>query len=60
MFEEKLVDKVFVSISPKLIGGATAPSFLQGKGVDLIKDSFSLKRTHSFQIDQDIIMEGYF
>jgi diaminohydroxyphosphoribosylaminopyrimidine deaminase/5-amino-6-(5-phosphoribosylamino)uracil reductase len=60
MFEEKLVDKVFVSISPKLIGGATAPSFLQGKGVDLIKDSLYLKRTHSFQIDEDIIMEGYF
>lgn len=60
MFVEKLVDKVFVSISPKLIGGAKAPSLFQGKGVDLIKDSLSLKRTHSFQINEDIIMEGYF
>jgi len=59
MFEEKLVDKAFISLSPKLIGGATAPSFLQGKGVDLVKDSLYLKRTHSFQIDEDIIMEGY-
>ncbi len=59
MFEEKMVDKTFISISPKLIGGATAPSFLQGTGVDLIKDSLYLKRTHSFQIDEDIIMEGY-
>ena len=59
MFEEQLVDKAFISISPKLIGGATAPSFLQGKGIDLVKDSLYLKRTHSFQIDEDIIMEGY-
>ncbi len=59
MFEEKMVDKTFISISPKLIGGATAPSFLQGTGVDLVKDSLYLKRTHSFQIDEDIIMEGY-
>jgi diaminohydroxyphosphoribosylaminopyrimidine deaminase/5-amino-6-(5-phosphoribosylamino)uracil reductase len=60
MYEEKLVDKAFVSISPKLIGGVTAPSLLQGKGVNLIKDSLHLKKTHFFQIEEDIIMEGYF
>lgn len=60
MLEEKLVDKIFVTISPKLIGGKNAPSFLQGKGVDLIKDSLRLRTTNVFQIDEDIILEGYF
>lgn len=60
MIEENLVDKIFVTISPKMIGGKDAPSFLQGKGVDLIKDSLRLETTRVFQIDEDIIVEGYF
>ncbi len=60
MIEEKLVDKIFMTISPKLIGGKDAPSFLGGKGVALIKDSLRLRKTSVFQIDEDIIMEGYF
>ena len=59
MLEERLTDKIFVTISPKLIGGKAAPSFFQGKGADFIKDSLFLKRTQTFQIDEDIIMEGY-
>jgi diaminohydroxyphosphoribosylaminopyrimidine deaminase/5-amino-6-(5-phosphoribosylamino)uracil reductase len=59
MLEEKLVDKIFVSISPKLIGGKQAPSLLQGEGADFIKNSIHLKRKNSFQIDEDIIVEGY-
>ena len=59
MFEERLVDKIFISISPKLIGGKQAPSLLQGEGADFIKNSLHLKRTNSFQIDEDIIVEGY-
>lgn len=60
MIEEELVDKIFVTISPKLIGGKDAPSFLHGKGATLIKDSLRLKTTSVFQIDEDIILEGYF
>ena len=59
MIEERLVDKIFVSISPKLIGGKQAPSLLQGEGADFIKDSLLLKRKKSYQIDEDIIVEGY-
>ena len=59
MLEERLVDKIFVSISPKLIGGEQAPSLFQGKGADFIKNTIRLKRKNSFQIDEDIIVEGY-
>lgn len=60
MLEEKLVDKILVAISPKLIGGKNAPSFFQGRGLNLIQDSLRLKKTNSFPIDEDIIVEGYF
>lgn len=60
ILEEKLVDKIFITISPRLIGGKNAPSFLQGEGVDLIKDSLRLKKTTIFRIDEDIVVEGYF
>ncbi|MEE9390267.1 MAG: bifunctional diaminohydroxyphosphoribosylaminopyrimidine deaminase/5-amino-6-(5-phosphoribosylamino)uracil reductase RibD [Candidatus Aminicenantaceae bacterium] len=60
MLEKMLIDKIFLSISPKLIGGEKAPSLFQGKGAGCIKDSFLLERINSFQIDKDIIFEGYF
>jgi diaminohydroxyphosphoribosylaminopyrimidine deaminase/5-amino-6-(5-phosphoribosylamino)uracil reductase len=59
MFEEKLVDKVFLSVTPRLIGGKRAPSLFQGDGVDLIKDSLRLKRINYFQINEDCLLEGY-
>lgn len=60
LLEEKLADKLFLTISPKLIGGTKAPSFFQGKGVGLIKDALTLRAARTFQIDGDIIIEGYF
>lgn len=60
MLENKAVDKIFVTLSPKLIGGKAAPTFFQGKGAEFVKDSLVLKRARSFQIDEDIIVEGYF
>jgi len=60
MLEKKSVDKIYITISPRLIGGKSAPSFFQGEGVNFIKESLFLKSTNSFQIDEDIILEGYF
>ncbi|MFB0565039.1 MAG: bifunctional diaminohydroxyphosphoribosylaminopyrimidine deaminase/5-amino-6-(5-phosphoribosylamino)uracil reductase RibD [Candidatus Aminicenantaceae bacterium] len=60
MIQEKLVDKIFLFVSPRLIGGEKAPSFFRGEGADSIKDSLSLNRIRHFQIDDDIIVEGYF
>jgi len=58
--EERLVDKMYVTISPKLIGGANAPTLLEGKGADSIQNSLSLKKSNFHQIDDDVIVEGYF
>lgn len=60
MIEENLVDKIILSLSPKLVGGKNAPSFFEGEGVELIKDALRLKRARLFPIGEDIIYEGYF
>lgn len=59
MIEDKLADKLLLTISPRLIGGKRAPSLFQGEGVNFIKDSLCLRRSNYFQINEDIIMEGY-
>lgn len=58
--EKRLADKIILSLSSKFIGGQKAPSLLQGKGVEFIKDSLYLQRTDSFRISEDLIIEGYF
>lgn len=60
IIEERLADKVFLTFSPKLIGGKSSPSFLEGEGVKFVRDSLSLKKMNYFQIDEDVIVEGYF
>lgn len=60
LLEQRLVDKIFLAIAPKLIGGKDAPSFFQGKGVDFIKDSLQLKKIKMHSMADDTIMEGYF
>jgi diaminohydroxyphosphoribosylaminopyrimidine deaminase / 5-amino-6-(5-phosphoribosylamino)uracil reductase len=60
MIERKLADKVFLTVSPCLIGGRTAPSFLEGEGVRRVNDAWRLTRTSSFPIGEDIIIQGYF
>jgi len=58
--DQRLVDKVFISFSPKLIGGEKAPALFQGTGVKSVKDALQLRKVRSYQIENDIILEGYF
>ena len=58
MIEEKLADKIFLTVSPRLIGGEAAPSFLGGKGVRLVRSSLRLHRVCTFPIGDDLIIQG--
>lgn len=58
--DQGLADKVFISLSPKLIGGKNAPALYKGTGVNSVKDSLQLQKVHTFEIENDIIIEGYF
>ncbi len=59
LIEERLADKIYLAISPKLIGGEIAPSFFQGAGVNRIPDALRLKKINTLHIDDEIIIEGY-
>ena len=58
--EGKLADKIVLTLSPKLIGGTTALSFLEGEGPASIKDSLRVKNVSCYPIGGDRVIEGYF
>lgn len=58
--DARLADKIFLAVSPQLIGGKNAPAFYQGKGAGSLDDALLLKRWDSFQIENDLVIEGYF
>jgi diaminohydroxyphosphoribosylaminopyrimidine deaminase/5-amino-6-(5-phosphoribosylamino)uracil reductase len=59
LIEKQLIDKIFVTLSNKLIGGEKAPSFFEGAGFPVIAESIQLKRSAHFSIGNDMILEGY-
>jgi diaminohydroxyphosphoribosylaminopyrimidine deaminase/5-amino-6-(5-phosphoribosylamino)uracil reductase len=60
MIEGRLADRLFLVISPKLVGGTEAPSFLEGPGIGRMSEALGLGSLSSFAIGQDIILEGRF
>lgn len=58
--EKNLGDKIFLMLSPKLIGGIGAPSLFEGKGVDRVYDALRLKTFSSLAIGDETVIEGYF
>ncbi|NLB51597.1 MAG: bifunctional diaminohydroxyphosphoribosylaminopyrimidine deaminase/5-amino-6-(5-phosphoribosylamino)uracil reductase RibD [Syntrophomonadaceae bacterium] len=59
MLENKLVDKVYWFIAPKLIGGKSAPTPVAGNGITLMKDAVLLDEIEYKQIEKDILITGY-
>lgn len=57
--EQQLVDKVEIYIAPKLVGGAQAPTFLEGAGIDLMKDAIELEDLRVTPIGKDFKFTGY-
>jgi diaminohydroxyphosphoribosylaminopyrimidine deaminase/5-amino-6-(5-phosphoribosylamino)uracil reductase len=57
--EHKLIDKIFLMFSLKLIGGERAPTFFEGKGFSSVTQAMPLRKTNCYTIGKDIILEGY-
>ncbi|MFS0575399.1 bifunctional diaminohydroxyphosphoribosylaminopyrimidine deaminase/5-amino-6-(5-phosphoribosylamino)uracil reductase RibD [Sporosarcina sp. 179-K 3D1 HS] len=57
--ENQLVDKVELYLAPKLVGGAQAPTFLEGRGVGLMRDAVDLENLRITQIGKDFKFTGY-
>ena len=58
-FENKLVDKIFVFLSPILIGGKDAPTWFEGKGFSHLKCAPRIKIERLQRIEEDLLIEGY-
>ena len=57
-FDQFLIDHVAVFIAPKLVGGSSAPSPVQGHGLASMKDAVHLKNMRSQLIGEDTLIEG--
>ena len=58
-FREKVVDKVYFFIAPKISGGRDAKSSVEGEGVAKMKDSVGIRDIRLHDVDGDILVEGY-
>ncbi len=58
--EQRLADKAYIFISPKLIGGEKAPTMFEGQGVSRLSRAARLKDIRTLRLNDDIILEGYF
>ncbi|MEN2997676.1 MAG: bifunctional diaminohydroxyphosphoribosylaminopyrimidine deaminase/5-amino-6-(5-phosphoribosylamino)uracil reductase RibD [Brevinematia bacterium] len=57
-FEGNLVDKVFVFVSPKFLGGRSART-VGGKGVSKVEDAIRLYDITALRFEDDILIKGY-
>lgn len=56
---EKLVDKIYLFLSPRLIGGKQAPTWLEGRGFEALSETPKLDIIRLRKIEEDILLEGY-
>ncbi|MBU5483642.1 bifunctional diaminohydroxyphosphoribosylaminopyrimidine deaminase/5-amino-6-(5-phosphoribosylamino)uracil reductase RibD [Clostridium sp. MSJ-11] len=57
--KEGVVDKVMAFIAPKIIGGSSSKTSVEGDGIELMKDSIKLKNISLQRFDDDFLIEGY-
>jgi diaminohydroxyphosphoribosylaminopyrimidine deaminase/5-amino-6-(5-phosphoribosylamino)uracil reductase len=57
--ENKLIDKAVLYVAPKLIGGKGAPNFLEGTGIDKMRDAVELLDVTVESIGKDFKFVGY-
>ncbi|HWQ76369.1 MAG TPA: bifunctional diaminohydroxyphosphoribosylaminopyrimidine deaminase/5-amino-6-(5-phosphoribosylamino)uracil reductase RibD [Syntrophomonas sp.] len=58
LLENKLVDKVYWFIAPKIIGGRTAPTPVGGKGLRFMEEAIVLETVELKRFSRDILITG--
>ncbi|MCF7870818.1 MAG: bifunctional diaminohydroxyphosphoribosylaminopyrimidine deaminase/5-amino-6-(5-phosphoribosylamino)uracil reductase RibD [Candidatus Omnitrophica bacterium] len=58
-FEEKIVDKVYFFIAPKICGGENSITSVGAAGVKKIEKCLKLQKVKIKKIDEDILIRGY-
>ena len=57
--KDKLVDEIIVTITPHVLGGSNAISFVQGEGFDKISKSTLLKLKKIYKMKNEIVLHYY-
>lgn len=58
-FESNVVNVVYATIVPKIIGGKTAVTPVGGNGIERMRDAIVLKRVTHEIVGNDVIFKGY-
>jgi len=58
-FEKKLVDKIYLFLAPRIIGGKKSITWVEGKGVKFLKETSYIKIDSLKKIENDLLLEGY-
>ncbi|MEW6074966.1 MAG: bifunctional diaminohydroxyphosphoribosylaminopyrimidine deaminase/5-amino-6-(5-phosphoribosylamino)uracil reductase RibD [Candidatus Omnitrophota bacterium] len=59
LFDERLVDKVLIFMSPKIIGGKDAIGSVMGRGVARVEKAIRLKEVRLKKLGEDFLAEAY-
>ena len=59
LFDLDLVDKVVAFVAPTIIGGASAPSPVGGRGVEIMAEALGLERVRWKRLGRDMLITGY-
>ena len=57
--ENRLVDKVYWFIAPRICGGDEALSPVGGRGIDLMSETINLHNVTVRSFDGDLLVEGF-
>ncbi len=58
MLKEKLVDKIFAFVAPKIIGGKNSLTAVEGAGFEKLSDAVNLKNFSAEKIGEDFLLSG--
>lgn len=57
--DQGLIDKIFLFLSPKLMGDYQAPGIFKGRGAAMLEETLSLNQLSVKKVGEDILVEGY-
>lgn len=59
LFDARLVDKAVFFYAPKIIGGMDAPTAVEGKGNEQLKNAVALRKVEWRHLGDDLVVIGY-